>query len=364
MWRALLLVAITLRPIAEAEVTILSVSVVRESHDEVELELTYILTGVRKETLAGAITTFTGSSTGQWAYRPAKLEPGTHRAVITVGRSQEAPEFYLSDGFEITVRGGVSHKHHFTFEKIWCLDPGACGEEARAALKRAATAPLVERLTAVQPSIRLTAEKEADALDEDAKRALLPEILDRLHDGELAVRLQALRVIERFDVSDPILATPLAEAMFDPHPGVSRVATSVLARLADPFDGLAASALETATHSSDASTRRYAEEGLFRIERLRQRASKPTLGVDALENEDDCAAAGGIWARFGLYEVSECNMPTPDAGRACLHSTECVSACVFEIPDAGATCYGFTILRGTCLSYVENGKAAPPLCVD
>ena len=215
MWRALLLVAITLRPIAEAEVTILSVSVVRESHDEVELELTYILTGVRKETLAGAITTFTGSSTGQWAYRLAKLEPGTHRAVITVGRSQEAPEFYLSDGFEITVRGGVSHKHHFAFEKIWCLDPGACGEEARAALKRAATAPLVERLTSVQPSIRLTAEKEADALDEDAKRALLPEILDRLHDGELAVRLQALRVIERFDVSDPILATPLAEAMFD-----------------------------------------------------------------------------------------------------------------------------------------------------
>ncbi len=80
MWRALLLIALALRPIAQAEVTILSVSVVRESHDEVELELTYILTGVREETLAGAITTFSGSSTGQWAYRPAKLPPGTHRA--------------------------------------------------------------------------------------------------------------------------------------------------------------------------------------------------------------------------------------------------------------------------------------------
>ena len=294
MWRAVLLVALATRPFAEAEVTILSVSVVRESHDEVDLELTYRLTGARENTRAGAMTMFRGRSTGHWAYRSAKLEPGTHHAVITVGRNQDAPEIYFSDSFVITVGGGVHHKHHFTFEKVWCVDSGACGAEARAALKRAAEAPLAERLTSLQPSIRIMAAEEADALDENTKRTLLPEVLNRLHEGEIAVQLAALRVIEKFDIRDPILTTPLVEAMSHPHPGVSRVATSVLARLADPFDGLAESALENATHSSDASTRGYAEEGLRALHGARLRASHEGGGPPP-SNEEDCTAAGGSW---------------------------------------------------------------------
>ena len=309
MWRALFLVVLTIRPIAQAEVEILSIFVVRETHDEVDLEIKYRLSGTRENTRVGAMTMFRGRSTGHWAYRSAKLEPGTHRAVITIGRNQDAPEIYFSDSFEITVGGGVHHEHPFVFEKVWCIDPGACGPEARAALKRAAAAPLAERLTTVQPSIRIMAEDEAKSLDKDAKRALLPDILNRLHDGDVAVRLAALGAIEAFDVRDPILTTPLVEAMSDPHPGVSRVATSVLAKLADPEDGLAESALETATQSSDASTRHYAEEGLRAIRGARLRAAHAGGGPPPA-NEEDCTAAGGSWGRFGLYEISECNMPT------------------------------------------------------
>ena len=35
-----------------------------------------------------------------------------------------------------------------------------------------------------------------------------------------------------------------------------------------------------------------------------------------------------------------------------------------RVSAASTTCYGFTILRGICLSYVENGEAVPQLCVD
>ena len=363
MQYALLLVVLAIRPIAQTEVEILSISVLRETHDEVDLELEYRLSGTRENTRAGAMTMFRGRSTGHWAYRSAKLEPGTHRAVITIGRNADAPEIYFSDSFDVTIGGGVHHKQPFAFEKVWCVDPGACGPEARAELKRAAGAPLAERLTTVQPSIRIMAEEEAKALDEDAKRALLPDLVNHLHDGDVAVRLATLRAIEALDVRDPVLTTPLVEAMADPHPGVSRVATSVLAKLADPTDGLAESALESAAQSSDASTKRYAEDGLRAIRGARLRAAHAGGGPPPA-NEDDCTAAGGSWGRFGLYVISECNMPTPDAGNSCSGAADCASACLFEIPDAIGTCYGYTILRGTCLTYVENGKPSKRLCVD
>ena len=54
---------------------ILRVSVVRESNDEVELQITYRLARVRGETLLGAITMFAGSSTGHWSYQRATPEP-------------------------------------------------------------------------------------------------------------------------------------------------------------------------------------------------------------------------------------------------------------------------------------------------
>ena len=88
---ALLLVVLAIRPIAQAEVEILSIEVLRETPDEVDLELKYRLSGTRENTRAGAMTMFRGRSTGHWAYRSAKLEPGTHRAVITIGRNADAP---------------------------------------------------------------------------------------------------------------------------------------------------------------------------------------------------------------------------------------------------------------------------------
>ena len=162
-----------------------------------------------------------------------------------------------------------------------------------------------------------------------------------------------------------MLTAPLVEAMSDPHSGIARVATSVLARLADPADGLAEDALKRAAASTDASTRRYGEEGLARLERERKLALKPKLDGPRPENEADCSKASGQWGLFGLYRIYECNLPTPDVGSHCTDSVECISACVSELASGNSgTCYGWTIVRGTCLNYVEGGNVNGTLCVD
>ena len=353
-------VALFLSQTPDAE--IVRVSVVGESNDEVELQITYRLARVHQETFLGAITMFAGSSTGHWSYRPATLEPGTHEATVTVGRNADAPPVYRSDSFEISMWGGARLEHTYPFEKLWCAQARACHDGMLVAARNAA---LAERLTSAQPSIRAAAIVEADALDDERKRELLPGVLEHVHHAELEVRFNALRLCRDWGLSDPMLTVPLVDSMSDPHPGISRVATSVLARLADPADALAEDALKRASESTDESTRRYAEGGLARLERERKLALKPKLDGPKPDNEADCNEANGQWGRFGLYQIEECNVPTPDVGRICTDSFECISACVSELPtgDSG-TCYGWTIVRGTCLNYVEDGKVNGTLCVD
>ena len=92
--------------------------------------------------------------------------------------------------------------------------------------------------------------------------------------------------------------------------------------------------MKRAAQSADESTRRYAEEGLARLERDRKLALKPKLEGPTPDNEADCIERGGRWGRFGLYLIPECNLPAPDVGRACTDSVECISARVSELPTA------------------------------
>jgi len=83
----------------------------------------------------------------------------------------------------------------------------------------------------------------------------------------------------------------------------------------------------------------------------------------------ECEAAGGQWGRFGLRQREMCDLPAPDAGKACSDKKDCVSACV--VPEsavvgsqAQGTCYTRMLLLGTCLKQVRGGVVMPPLCAD
>ena len=83
----------------------------------------------------------------------------------------------------------------------------------------------------------------------------------------------------------------------------------------------------------------------------------------------ECEAAGGKWGRFGLRQRELCDLPAPDAGKACTDSKDCASACI--APDAALVastsegkCFGRMLLLGTCLKQVRGGVVAPPLCAD
>jgi hypothetical protein len=96
-------------------------------------------------------------------------------------------------------------------------------------------------------------------------------------------------------------------------------------------------------------------------------AACSTAGAQGTRAE--CEAAGGKWGRFGLRQQELCDLPAPDAGKACTDSRDCASACV--APDAAPVassaegkCYGRMLLLGTCLKQVRGGVVALPLCAD
>jgi hypothetical protein len=83
----------------------------------------------------------------------------------------------------------------------------------------------------------------------------------------------------------------------------------------------------------------------------------------------ECEAAGGAWGRLGIRQQELCNLPTPDAGKACTDAKECTAACI--APESAAvgsqaqgTCYGRALLLGTCLKQMRQGVVNPPVCVD
>ena len=89
----------------------------------------------------------------------------------------------------------------------------------------------------------------------------------------------------------------------------------------------------------------------------------------AQTTREACEAAGGKWGRFGLQQRELCNLPAPDAGKACTDTKDCASACVApeSAPvdsSAQGTCYARMLLIGTCLKQVRGGVVMPPLCAD
>jgi len=143
---------------------------------------------------------------------------------------------YRSDSFEISMWGGARLEHAYPFEKLWCAQADGCDNSE---LVAAESAPFEERLTSILPSIRAAALAEAEELDDEQRGELLPSIVEYVNRAEHRARFNALRLLKDWELRDPLLTTPLIEAMTDRHPGVSRVATSVLARLAEPSDTLA-----------------------------------------------------------------------------------------------------------------------------
>lgn len=127
----------------------------------------------------------------------------------------------------------------------------------------------------------------------------------------------------------------------------------------------------------------------------------PSQAVEAISSRETCEAKGGHWGTSGLWVKEACNLPTKDAGKECANKSDCESACVKDLPEEAfkkygvcssdeakscdsikdcpasdvciikhepmkgkGQCYGWTILRGTCLSHVDKGLIQSPLCID
>ena len=89
----------------------------------------------------------------------------------------------------------------------------------------------------------------------------------------------------------------------------------------------------------------------------------------AQDTREACEAAGGKWGRFGLRQRDLCDLPAPDAGKACTDSKDCASACIAPeaAPVASSSegkCHARMLLLGTCLKQVRGGVVTPPLCAD
>lgn len=84
-------------------------------------------------------------------------------------------------------------------------------------------------------------------------------------------------------------------------------------------------------------------------------------------DKESCEALGGKWQIWrNIPNASpECNLPTSDAGKPCLDSSECESYC--EAPEGAEVgaevegrCYGYQI--AICMQEVRNGIAKPEWC--
>ncbi len=95
------------------------------------------------------------------------------------------------------------------------------------------------------------------------------------------------------------------------------------------------------------------------------------------QDKESCESQGGRWGPIGLSPEEVCVMPTTDAGKVCLDSSECQSACVADlnqledyitvnmhipIPATGK-CTAWKSVVG-CNAYVKHGVVNGVLCVD
>jgi hypothetical protein len=96
-------------------------------------------------------------------------------------------------------------------------------------------------------------------------------------------------------------------------------------------------------------------------------AAGSTAGAQGTRAE--CEAAGGKWGRFGLRQRELCDLPAPDAGKACADAKDCASACIAPAAapvdsSSSGQCYGRMLLIGTCFKQVRDGVVTARLCAD
>ena len=117
-------------------------------------------------------------------------------------------------------------------------------------------------------------------------------------------------------------------------------------------------------------------EDIMRNSRINQEAlpAAATTTPEFPQGQASCEAQGGRWGRIGLSPREECNLPTSDAGKECLFSSECEGLCVAELSreelaaaahKAIATtgkCSAWRIVVG-CMGVVEAGLVRP-VCID
>lgn len=99
------------------------------------------------------------------------------------------------------------------------------------------------------------------------------------------------------------------------------------------------------------------------------------------KDKTSCEALGGSWGRIGLDVEESCNLPTSDAGKECLNSTDCEGSCIAELSKEDwdklwskvmgeeiiiytkGKCTPWKVTVG-CHAFVEDGKVEWILCVD
>ena len=113
--------------------------------------------------------------------------------------------------------------------------------------------------------------------------------------------------------------------------------------------------------------------GLLLAAGAAQAQNCPPVDAEAQRTrEQECRAAGGEWARFGVHDhlcgVYSCAARTKDAGKPCRNRADCEHLCITNRPPRiGAEVVGQCSAVQTtfgCFTHVDGGKIVGRVCVD
>jgi hypothetical protein len=184
-----------------------SVAIASESASEVVLDVVYSYEGDQGSNVAvSAVMANDGKASQHFAYRPGRIERGRHRARVTLGTNQGAPDIFATNQIEVAmyVGGGSAFlKRQFSFAKTWsrpgvALPPVVRLAELRPrlALQRRPQAELQQTQPPEAPGAPNEAE-QAGAID----RRVLPDgsVERRYPDGTIRRRFAGGETVTRPD---------------------------------------------------------------------------------------------------------------------------------------------------------------------
>ena len=99
----------------------------------------------------------------------------------------------------------------------------------------------------------------------------------------------------------------------------------------------------------------------------------PPLDLEAQKaRQQQCRAAGGEWARFGVHAhlcgIYSCAARTRDAGKPCRNRVDCEHLCITRSPSRiGAEVLGecsAVVTTFGCFTHVDGGKIVGRVCAD